>query len=84
VIFTILEILTTFIINLISDFGYFGIFIDMTIESASIPLPSEIIMPFTGFLVFQGRFDFWLVVFVGFTALGLLLYPKYKEFKATR
>lgn len=78
-IFTILEILTTFIINLVSDFGYFGIFIAITIESASIPLPSEIIMPFTGFLVSQGSFDFWLVVFIGLTALGLLLYPKYKE-----
>ena len=69
-IFIILEILTTFITNLVSDFGYFGIFLAMTIESASIPLPSEIIMPFTGFLVSQGRFDFWAVVFVG--ALGNL------------
>lgn len=37
----------------------------MLIESASIPLPSEIIMPFAGFLVNQGRFNFWLVVLTG-------------------
>ena len=70
-IFTILETLTSFITNLVSDLGYFGIFLAMTIESASIPLPSEIIMPFAGFLVSQGRFDFWIVVFVG--ALGNLV-----------
>lgn len=70
-IFTILETLTSFITNLVSDLGYFGIFLAMTIESASIPLPSEIIMPFAGFLVSQGKFDFWIVVFVG--ALGNLV-----------
>lgn len=70
-IYTILETLTIFITNLVSDLGYFGIFLAMTIESASIPLPSEIIMPFAGYLVTEGRFDFWPVVFVG--ALGNLV-----------
>ena len=37
--------------------GYLGIILTMGIESACIPLPSEIIMPFSGYLVFTGRFS---------------------------
>jgi len=37
----------------------------MAIESACIPLPSEIIMPFSGYLVSTGRFDLWLVATAG-------------------
>ena len=51
-----------FITVLISTLGYVGVAIAMAIESASIPLPSEIIMPFSGYLVSTGRFNFWLVV----------------------
>ena len=40
----------------------------MAIESACIPLPSEVIMPFAGYLVSTGRFDLWLVATAG--ALG--------------
>lgn len=43
----------------------------MTIESACIPLPSEIIMPFSGFLVYSGKFRLWDVVFSG--SLGNLI-----------
>ena len=43
----------------------------MLLESACIPVPSEIIMPFSGFLVWQGTFNLWLVVFWG--ALGNLI-----------
>ncbi len=52
----ILEILATFVIDIISETGYTGIVLLMAIESACIPLPSEIIMPFSGYLVFKGRF----------------------------
>lgn len=37
----------------------------MAIESACIPLPSEIIMPFSGYLVFQGRFSLWGIAIAG-------------------
>lgn len=37
----------------------------MTLESALIPIPSEITMPFAGFLVQQGKLNFWLVVTAG-------------------
>ncbi len=62
--------LVAFITTLISRFGLGGIFLAMAIESASIPLPSEIIMPFAGFLVSQGKLSFWPVVLSG--ALGCL------------
>ncbi|HET6936243.1 MAG TPA: DedA family protein [Candidatus Angelobacter sp.] len=45
------------IIGVISSTGYFGVILLMAIESACIPLPSEIIMPFAGYLAYLGRFS---------------------------
>lgn len=53
------------IISAISSLGYFGVFLAMAIESACIPLPSEIIMPFSGYLAFKGEFNLILVGVVG-------------------
>src|SRR3989338_10251819 len=53
------------IISVISTGGYAGIVLLMAIESACIPLPSEIIMPFSGYLVGQGRFSLWGVAVAG-------------------
>jgi len=61
----ILEILTAFIVATISTLGYGGIVLLMAIESACVPLPSEIIMPFSGYLVYTGRFNIWLVSIAG-------------------
>src|SRR4051812_49950335 len=56
----ILAILFAFISKVMIGTGYSGIMILMAIESACIPLPSELIMPFAGYLVFQGTFKlFW-------------------------
>jgi membrane protein DedA with SNARE-associated domain len=52
----ILTALATFVIAVISKAGYAGIVGLMAIESACIPLPSEIIMPFAGYLVHAGQF----------------------------
>ncbi len=52
----ILAAITNFIIHTISALGYTGVALLMAIESAAIPLPSEVIMPFSGFLVSKGRF----------------------------
>src|ERR671923_2076088 len=52
----IIGILSSFIVATISKMGYSGILLMMAIESACIPLPSEIIMPFSGYLVYTGRF----------------------------
>ena len=61
----IIEVLTAFIVATISTLGYGGIVLLMAIESACIPLPSEIIMPFSGYLVYTGRFNIWLVGIAG-------------------
>jgi membrane protein DedA with SNARE-associated domain len=62
---------SAFIVATISVLGYGGVVLMMAIESACIPLPSEIIMPFSGYLVATGRFDLYLVAIAG--AVGCLL-----------
>ena len=62
---------SVFIIATISTMGYGGIALLMAIESACVPLPSEIVMPFSGYLVSTGRFDLNLVAIAG--AIGCLL-----------
>ena len=64
----ILAVLAHFIIGVISASGYAGILLLMAIESACVPLPSEIIMPFAGYLVHLGRLH--LVWVATFGALG--------------
>lgn len=61
----IIQPLAEFVIFLITKLSYSGIIVAMAIESCCIPLPSEIIMPFSGFLVAQGVFNFWLVALAG-------------------
>ena len=67
----ILTSIAGFIIATISALGYGGIILLMAIESANIPLPSEIIMPFAGFLVADGELNLWLVAIAG--AIGCLV-----------
>ena len=67
----IIEVLSVFIIATISALGYFGIVLLMAIESACIPLPSEIIMPFAGYLVSTGQMNIWIVGVAG--AVGCVL-----------
>jgi membrane protein DedA with SNARE-associated domain len=66
----ILATLAHWVIVTINATGYIGVFVLMAAESANIPIPSEVIMPFSGFLASQGNFLFWMVVLVG--ALGNL------------
>lgn len=67
----LIEIIGSWAINIISAMGYPGIVLLMAIESANIPLPSEIIMPFAGFLVSTGQFNLWWAGFWG--AIGCLV-----------
>lgn len=67
----IIEVLATFIIWGIDQLGYAGVALMMAIESACIPLPSEIIMPFSGYLVSTGEFTLWGVSLAG--AIGCVL-----------
>jgi len=68
---TILGSIGAVIITTISALGYWGIILLMAIQSANIPLPSEVIMPFSGFLVGKGEMNLWWVTFAG--AFGSLL-----------
>ncbi len=61
----ILASLVQFVIWVISSTGYAGVALLMGIESACIPLPSEIIMPFAGYLVFKGQFSLVWVATAG-------------------
>ncbi len=61
----ILVTLSDFVINTIELIGYWGIFLLMTLESACIPIPSEVIMPFSGFLASSGILNFWWIVMLG-------------------
>ena len=63
--------LSKFVISTISFMGYSGILLTMAIESACIPLPSEIIMPFSGYLVTTGQFTMLGVTLAG--AVGNVL-----------
>ncbi|CAM8269272.1 DedA Uncharacterized membrane-associated protein [Candidatus Methylopumilus planktonicus] len=67
----LIGLLAVWIMSVISTMGYGGIVLLMAIESACIPLPSEIIMPFAGYLVFKGEMVLWVVAFMG--ALGCVL-----------
>ena len=67
----IIELLSVLIVATISRLGYAGVVLLMAIESACIPLPSEIIMPFSGYLVSRGEFNLWLVGLAG--AFGCVL-----------
>jgi membrane protein DedA with SNARE-associated domain len=61
----IIATLAGFIIAVISKTGYLGVILLMTIESACIPLPSEIIMPFAGYLVYTGALKLLWVATAG-------------------
>jgi len=67
----ILRPLAEFITSFISSLGYGGIFFLMILESALIPIPSEIIMPFSGFLVSSGKLGSVGVILAG--SLGNLV-----------
>src|SRR5881394_1540346 len=67
----IIEIISAFIVATISTLGYGGVVLLMAIESACIPLPSEIIMPFSGYLVSRGEMNLWAVGVAG--AVGCVL-----------
>ena len=67
----IISILSAFIVATISKMGYMGVVLLMGIESACIPLPSEIIMPFSGYLVSRGEMSLWGVSIAG--AVGCVL-----------
>jgi membrane protein DedA with SNARE-associated domain len=73
----IITILASFIIAVISAGGYFGVALLMGIESACVPLPSEIIMPFAGYLVHTGQLNLFWVATAGAIGCNLGSIPAY-------
>jgi membrane protein DedA with SNARE-associated domain len=61
----IIDSINTFIIDLIGDTGYIGIFLAMLIEGIFTPIPSELIMPFAGYVASTGELNFILVILIG-------------------
>jgi membrane protein DedA with SNARE-associated domain len=61
----IIGALTLFVIGVIRAGGYGGVVLLMAIESACIPLPSELVMPFAGYLVSTGEMNLFLAATAG-------------------
>jgi len=61
----IIDILANFVVSTIHLLGYPGVFLLMLVESCGILMPSEVIMPFSGFLVADGTLNFWMVALLG-------------------
>ena len=61
--------ITHYITESVSSWGYPGFFALMLLESSSLPIPSEVILPFAGYLVSLGQLNFWWTVVVA-TAAG--------------
>src|SRR2546428_7587737 len=61
---TITDLILNTIVNLLYQTGYLGIFLLMVMESATLPVPSEVVLPLGGYLVSQGRLEFWSTVVV--------------------
>ena len=59
------------LVDIFAQLGYPGIFVLMVMESATLPVPSEVVLPLGGYLVYQGRLEFWSVVAVA--TLGSLI-----------
>ncbi len=62
------EQLSALFTGLISSTGYLGVFVLMVLESMVAPVPSELVMPFAGFLVADGKMDLLIVILVSSVA----------------
>ena len=54
--------------NFMTSYGYASVFALMALESASLPVPSEVVLPLAGFFVAQGTMNFWVVIAVSTVA----------------
>ncbi|MEM4713953.1 MAG: DedA family protein [Candidatus Nanoarchaeia archaeon] len=54
----------TVIISIIERIGYLGLFLLSAGESCLLPIPSEVILPFAGYLVYKGVMNFWLAFLI--------------------
>lgn len=66
-----MTIIIDFITNIISTHGYIATAFLMLLESCNIPIPSEIVIPYSGFLVIKEGFSFWGIVLA--SSIGCLI-----------
>lgn len=60
-----------FVVQFMEEYGYLAMFIIMVLENANVPIPSEIVLGFSGYLVSQDIFSFWPAIIVG-TLAGIV------------
>jgi len=65
------ELFVEYVTAFIAMAGYAGLVVLMAFESMILPVPSEAVMPFAGFLIFEGKFTFHEVTF--FSTLGSII-----------
>jgi membrane protein DedA with SNARE-associated domain len=58
----IAEILVPFVLEILKAVDWFGVFILMTAESTLLPVPSEAVLPFAGYLIAQGQMNLWIAL----------------------
>lgn len=69
--------LIDFVVNLINTLGYTGLAISIFIESFFAPIPSELILPFAGFLSRTGELNIFIVILIAGVASSLGSFPFY-------
>lgn len=63
-----LESFAHWIQGIVRDVGYPGVFVLITLESTLIPIPSELVMPFAGFMASQGEFSLPVLLIINSAA----------------
>ena len=63
--------ITRGVTSTVKAFGYSGIFGLMLLESSSLPIPSEVILPFAGYLTISGQLNPWIIIAAA-TVAGIL------------
>ena len=63
-----LEQFAHFVTGIVRDLGYPGLFLLITLESTLVPIPSELVMPFAGYLAAQGDFSLPVIIIINSSA----------------
>lgn len=73
-----LENIVTYLVDLVADWGYLGIFLLMALESSFFPFPSEVVMIPAGYLVYTGQMNLYMAFAAGaFGSLAGALFNYY-------
>jgi membrane protein DedA with SNARE-associated domain len=69
--------MATWVMNIVSSTGYFGILLLMVVENVFPPIPSEFIMPLAGYMAAQGKLSLFGIIVAGMTGSVLGALPFY-------